>query len=114
MSAPRELDAAALAGLLADEHRRRVAAALMLDASTVEDIERLSGLSPADAGKALARLVSAGLVVRGADGTLHLVGESFARAARRATTARPRWPACSTPSCATVGWSRSRPRAPSD
>ncbi len=84
------LDAAALAGLLADADRRRVVAALVLDATDLASVERLSGLPSAAAGKALARLVSAGLVIRGDDGTIHLVGETFARAARQA--ARPTAP----------------------
>ena len=84
-----ELDAATLVGLFADDDRRRVAAALILDATTVDDVIRISGLGEAAAGKALARLASAGLVVRGADGTLHLVGEAFARAARMAAMERP-------------------------
>lgn len=83
------LDAGALAGLLADADRRRVVAALVLDAADLASVERLSGLSSAAAGKALARLVSAGLVVRGADGTVHLVGETFAAAARAAAAAKP-------------------------
>jgi hypothetical protein len=83
------LDAATLAGLLADPDRRRVAAALMLDAADLAGVERLSGLPASRAGKALARLVSAGLVVRGDDGTVHLVGESFAAAARAAAAERP-------------------------
>ncbi len=83
------LDAAALAGLLADADRRRVVAALVLDATDLAAIERLSGLSVTPAGKALARLLESGLVVRGSDGTLHLVGEAFAAAARAAAEARP-------------------------
>ncbi len=83
------LDAGALAGLLADADRRRVVAALVLDAADLASVERLSGLSSAAAGKALARLVSAGLVVRGDDGTVHLVGETFGAAAGAAAAARP-------------------------
>ena len=79
-----ELDAAALVGLLADGDRRRVVAALVLDASDLDTIERASGLPTAHVGRALARLVSAGLVVRGADGTLELVGAAFGVAARAA------------------------------
>lgn len=83
------LDAAALAGLQADPDRRRVIAALVLDAADLASIERATGLSGARVGKALARLVEAGLVVRGGDGTLHLVGETFAAAARAAAADRP-------------------------
>ena len=84
-----EFDAAALVGLLADSDRRRVIAALVLDASDLDAIERASSLSTAQVGRALARLVSAGLVVRAADGTLALVGAAFATAARAAATAQP-------------------------
>lgn len=83
------LDAAALAGLQADADRRRVIAALVLDAADVASIERASGVPAARVGKALARIVEAGLVVRGSDGTLHLVGEAFAVAAREAARSRP-------------------------
>jgi hypothetical protein len=86
------LDAVALAGLLADPDRRRVVAALVLDATDLAGIERLSGLPTAQAGRALARLLESGLVVRGSDGTLHLVGEAFAAAARLAARARPAEP----------------------
>ena len=83
-----ELDAAALVGLLADNDRRRVFAALVLDASDLDAIERTSGLPTAHVGRALARLVSAGLVVRAADGRLALVGAAFAVAARTAAASR--------------------------
>lgn len=86
------LDAAALAGLQAEPDRRRVIAALVLDAADLAAVERLSGLPGARVGKALARLVESGLVVRGEDGTLHLVGEAFAAAARAAAAARPAGP----------------------
>ena len=85
----RALDAATLAGLLADPDRRRVAAALMLDATTSVEVERSTGLGAASVGKALTRLAASGLVVRGSDGTLHLVGEAFAAAARSAAQERP-------------------------
>lgn len=83
------LDAATLTGLQADPDRRRVIAALVLDAADLGAIERMTGLSTAAAGKGLARLLEAGLVVRGGDGTLHLLGEAFGLAARAAAAARP-------------------------
>ncbi|MGH8977132.1 MAG: DUF2087 domain-containing protein [Acidimicrobiia bacterium] len=74
---PREL-----VGLLADEDRRRVFAALVLDATDVAGIRAASGLDARAAGRALQRLIDSGLVVRGDDGTHHLLGEAFALAAR--------------------------------
>jgi hypothetical protein len=71
-----------LVGLLADEDRRRVFAALVLGASEIEDIRQVSGLGTRAAARGLQRLVDAGLVVRGDDGTHHLLGEAFALAAR--------------------------------
>ena len=86
------LDAAALAGLLADADRRRVVAALVLDAADLSGVERATGLTTARAGRALSRLEQAGLVARGDDGTLHLLGEAFTAAARAAAAARPTGP----------------------
>ena len=83
-AAERPLDAAALAGLLADDERRQVAAALILGATTAADAERATGLGAVAVGKALTRLAASGLVVRGGDGMLHLVGGAFAAAARAA------------------------------
>ena len=83
------LSAAALAGLLADDDRRAVAAALILGAGSLDSVERATGIEPARAGKALARLVSGGLVERGRDGTLHLIGTAFAVAAREAASVAP-------------------------
>jgi hypothetical protein len=74
---PREL-----VGLLADDDRRRAVAALVLGADSDDDVRRSSGLDARAAGKAVQRLIDAGLVVRGDDGTLHLLGEAFALAAR--------------------------------
>jgi hypothetical protein len=87
-SPPPPLDAAKLVGLLADEERRRVVAALILGAVDVESVQALSGLGAAPAGKALARLLDAGLVERGKDGTLVLLEQVFAMAARAAVPPR--------------------------
>ena len=83
-STPLLLDADALAGLLADPHRRGVVAALILGAHTLEDVRVATGLDARAAGRALTRLVGAGLVERAEDGTLALLAEAFALAARAA------------------------------
>jgi hypothetical protein len=82
---PREL-----VGLLADDDRRRVIAALVLGASDTDAVRQAAGLDARAAGKALQRLLDAGLVVRGDDGTLHLLGEAFALAARAEAEREPR------------------------
>lgn len=56
-------DAVTLVGLLADEDRLRVVAALVLGASTTASVGAASGLSGRALGKALARLEDAGLVI---------------------------------------------------
>src|SRR5439155_10423511 len=71
-----------LVGLLADHDRRAVFAAMVLGATDPDSVRRRSGLETRPALRALQRLVDAGLVVRGSDGTVHLLGESFALAAR--------------------------------
>jgi hypothetical protein len=86
------LSAAALAGLLADDDRRAVAAALILGAASLNAVVRATGIDVPRAGKALTRLLTAGLVERGSDGTLHLVGSAFAAAARAAAAAAPAAP----------------------
>jgi hypothetical protein len=78
------MDANALVALLADEKRRRVAAALVLGASTVEEVKAATGLGTRAAVTALARLVEGELVVRGDDGTHVLLGEAFRLAAMAA------------------------------
>jgi hypothetical protein len=83
----RELDAAAIVGLLADDDRRRVAAALELGATTLDEIVAATALDPARAAKAAGRLAESGLVVH-ADGALYLMAAAFRRAARVAL-ARP-------------------------
>jgi hypothetical protein len=80
-------DAATIVGLLADDTRRRVAAALALGAATIADIRAMTGLSAREVGEALARLVAGELVVRADDGTHVLLGEAF-RAAAIAAAAR--------------------------
>jgi hypothetical protein len=79
-----------LIGLLADDDRRAVFAALVLGATDPESVRRRSGLEVRPAVRALQRLIDAGLVVRGDDGTVHLLGEAFALAARAEAEQAPR------------------------
>jgi DNA-binding transcriptional ArsR family regulator len=81
-------DAATIVGLLADETRRRVLAALVLGSATPADIRMATGLGTRAVATALARLVDAELVVRDADGTHHLLGEAFRLAAIAAAPSR--------------------------
>jgi hypothetical protein len=85
-----DLDAGTLAGLLADDDRRLVFAALTLGATGLDDVARATGLSADRAGKALARLVDGGLVVAGDDRGLVVLGAAFQRAARQALARPPR------------------------
>jgi hypothetical protein len=78
-----------LVGLLADQDRRRVFAALVLGAADADAVRRESGLDARAAGRALQRLVDTGLVARGDDGTLHVLGEAFALAARAEAERNP-------------------------
>jgi hypothetical protein len=78
-----------LVGLLADGERRAVVAALVLGACDAETVRRQTGLDVRATGKAVQRLVDAGLVIRG-DGGLHLLGEAFALAARADAEREPR------------------------
>ncbi len=78
-----------LVGLLADGDRRRVVAALILGAGDGDAVRRETGLDARAAGRALQRLVDSGLVVRGEDGSLHLLAEAFGLAARAAAAQEP-------------------------
>lgn len=81
-------DAVRLVGLLADDDRRSVVAALALGASTVNDIRAETGLDSRAVVTALHRLVDGDLVVV-ADGGHHLLlGEAFRLAARAASPDR--------------------------
>jgi DNA-binding transcriptional ArsR family regulator len=85
-------DARELVGLLADDDRRRVFAALVLGADTIAAVQADTGLDARAAGRSVQRLVDAGLVVRGDDGGLHLLGEAFTLAARAEAERAPRSP----------------------
>jgi hypothetical protein len=78
-----------LVGLLADDDRRAVFAALVLGATDMDAVRRDSGLDIRAAARALQRFVDVGLVARGDDGTLHLLGEAFALTARAAAESAP-------------------------
>lgn len=80
-----ELDATALVGLLADDHRRRVVAVIELGAVHVDDVRVATGLTEVQVAKAIGRLVEAGLVTKRDDG-LAVDGDAFGRAAREANT----------------------------
>jgi hypothetical protein len=82
-------DARAIVGLLADEDRRRVFAALVLGGSTLEDVRASTGLTSRRAASALARLVDGDLVVRSDQGEHVLLGEAFRLAAMAAAPERP-------------------------
>jgi hypothetical protein len=78
------VDALQLVRLLADDHRRRAFAALVLGAASVAEVARAAGLGSREAWKALSSLEAGGLVERGADGTLVLLEAAFASAVRAA------------------------------
>ena len=83
-------DAATIVGLLADDARRRVVAALVLGATTAEEVRTATGLGVRAVASSLARLVDAELVERGKDGTHLLLSEAFRRAAIAAAPDRPK------------------------
>jgi hypothetical protein len=78
------IDAGRLAGLLAAPERLRVVAALVLGASAVDDVVRVTGLPTRAVVTALGRLVDGELVVRGEDGHHFVVEQAFVDAARAA------------------------------
>jgi hypothetical protein len=82
-------DAATIVGLLADDDRRRVFAALVLGASTPEQVRADTGLGARRTATALARLVAGELVVRGDEGDHLVLGQAFRRAAVAAAGERP-------------------------
>jgi hypothetical protein len=82
-------DAATIVGLLADDDRRRVFAALVLGGSTLDEVRAATGLPSRRAGTALGRLVAGDLVVRSDRGEHVLLGEAFRLAAVAAAPARP-------------------------
>jgi hypothetical protein len=82
-------DAATIVGLLADDDRRRVVAALVLGGSTLDEVRASTGLTSRRAATALARLVAGDLVVRSDRGVHVLLSEAFRLAAVAAAPERP-------------------------
>jgi len=82
------LDAAGLAGLIADTARLKSLAALALGASDVAAVAAATGLGLRDAGKAVARLAAAGLLVPAGKGYT-VDYERLADIARTAIAERP-------------------------
>ena len=81
---PAALDAGRLVGLLADDDRRRMFAAVELGGTTLDAAATLAGIPVPRAAKALSTLAGAGLVVQGDGGGLYVVGAAFQVAARDA------------------------------
>jgi len=73
-------NAAAIVGHLAHPDRRRVLAALILGASTADDVKRMTGLGTRAVVTALTRLVDNELVLNDEEGRYWLVEESFRQA----------------------------------
>src|SRR5918997_358671 len=84
----RDVDAATIAGLLADPARLKVVAALALGAGTIEQVAETTGLSLKDVALAARRLARAGLVRRDRH-DLELLSDRFGAAARAAAEAAP-------------------------
>ena len=84
------LDAGLIVGLLADANRRRVVAALVLGASTVDEVRAATGLDARRTVTALGRLVDAELVVRDDKGAHFIIEEAFRVAAIAAAPADDR------------------------
>jgi hypothetical protein len=75
------VDAQTLVGLLAEPDRRAVAAAMILGASTLDDITTSSGVDEKGVVDALSRLQRGGLVEQD-DARWYFLGEAFKLAAR--------------------------------
>lgn len=79
--------AAAIVGALADDARRSVFAAVQLGAGSVDAVAAATGLSSAQVGKALGKLVEVGIVV--GDGGAFIVPAAVFQQAARSALARP-------------------------
>jgi hypothetical protein len=86
---PAPLDAGELVGLLADDDRRMVVAALVLGASTTASIMQATGLEGRRVVRALNRLVAGGLVLDEPEDEHVLLEAAFQRAARAIAATRP-------------------------
>lgn len=78
-----------LVGLLAEESRLKVVAAVVLGAASEADVLATTGLAAKTVRKALDRLVRGGLVEAIGDGRLRVATERFKEAARVAAADRP-------------------------
>jgi hypothetical protein len=81
--------AEALVGLLAEESRLMVVAAIVLGARTEADVVASTDLPAKTVRKALDRLIRGGLVETAHDGGLRVAHELFREAAQRAAAQRP-------------------------
>jgi hypothetical protein len=82
-----DLDAAALVGLLADSHRRRVVAAVELGARRVDEIIAATSLASNQVTRALGKLVDSALIVDSVEG--FVVAADVFQLAARAANMRP-------------------------
>lgn len=87
-----EPDAGTVVGLLADDDRLRVVAAVALGARTADAVAEHTALDNRTVHKALERLVAAGLVEVGGDG-FRIAVERLREVARAAAARRPQPPA---------------------
>ncbi len=85
-----DVGAEALVGLLAEESRLKVLAAIALGASTEAEITDSTLLTPKTVRKALDRLVRGRIVETTSEGGLRVATERFKEAAQRAAASRPR------------------------
>ena len=79
----------ALVGLLAEEGRLKVVAAIALGATTPAAVAEASGLEPKAVTKALERLIRGGIVEATGDRGLRVATERFKGAAQQAAARRP-------------------------
>jgi len=79
----------ALVGLLAEESRLKVVAAVVLGAGREPDIITATGLAARTVHAALDRLVRGGIVVTTPQGNMRVAVERFKEAAQRAAAERP-------------------------
>lgn len=79
----------ALVGLLAEESRLKVLAAIVLGARSEPEVVAATGLAARTVRKALDRLSRGGVVEATADGRLRVAIERFKEAARRVAEERP-------------------------
>ncbi|MDQ4070746.1 MAG: DUF2087 domain-containing protein [Actinomycetota bacterium] len=80
----------AIVGLLAEESRLKVVAAIALGATSEPEVVAATGFPAKVVGKALDRLTRGGLVEMAGDGRLRVAVERFRDAAQRVAAQRPR------------------------